>query len=207
MSKKILSVLSQNSQCCNYERKDPEEINEILKNNILSEFELYEQLEEKGHKCACGEDIKNVFIIKNKINDFCIDIGCVCIDKLNFEPYNNIISDIKSKRTNKKYHVCKMTGCNKIYDNKKEHLKLFHVKQYYIVKVEEYENKLNVLRFKKLNFGKYKGREYNYIFDIDRNYLIWLINNAENAKLAAEIKQYIILEQQIIKLYNKLDQL
>ena len=156
-----------------------------------------------GMKCSCGHYIEDEFRIVHKKTKETLSIGSVCIDK--FLPHlkkekNKIYNKVKNpdrkfctvcdkmirKETVEKYAsgvITKYHYHTKCY--KEKFADELAIKKATERAVYEKERELEKIHYKymnarntTLNFGKYKNKTLDYVYDNDLNYFTWLSKNS-----------------------------
>ena len=143
--------------------------------------------------CVCGHKIKNKFHVKNLITNKVIIIGSCCIKKFNIQ---KLCDDCHKPHRNIKDNKCndcrirkvKIEEIKEVEEQIKEEIKNNNYTNFYNKVNEEIAKKS---MDKKVNFGKYKDNTYSYIFENDKKYFIWMVNNVN------------IMDPNIKKYYSK----
>ena len=162
-------------------------------NTLINNFKYNKELDNfnEGQNCICGEDIINIYYVKNTITENDIEIGCECIKwwKCRKEVRNKLITykAIKNKEAVPKF--CTFCKCQRMCINckpKKSIKNIFDAwKTYSINNMKELYIKLNSA----VSFGKYKGQKY-YKLCYDEGYVTYLLNNNCNKDTYSILKLY-----------------
>lgn len=54
-----------------------------------------------------------------------------------------------------------------------------------------------------LTFGKYKGMSYKYVYEINKSYIIWLLDNSTDKKIVNIIEKILIDDDQLLQDYSE----
>ena len=127
---------------------------------------------EGNSHCVCGQKIKNLYKIKNNINDNIIfPVGCECVK--NAKGLEESMKSIRHKKDKAKAHLyCKWCG-----DRHRNRSPVCN-----ICKSGEYP----------INFGKYRDHSYNKVYKINPGYFDFIKDKAPHRFVGRLKKFYLI---------------
>lgn len=165
---------------------------------ILDEWDI-EKVNRDGSDtvCLCGTPIVTKVHMINKINENKAIIGSICCELFGSSNYNTILHDLqhesdakenpgKKKRYKPTYMTC--SECKKIIkiSDNTNHLQTNHPAAYRQLQQEKEKahrialNRELQCRLKtKMTFGKYKGKTFGEIQNLNNTYLPWLARDVE----------------------------